>query len=688
MPAARSLNLDPRDWLWATWRNIPPLPRPAAAPFDRDDCVRRLARVTSRNNGWQWVWSKAGISPSLSREEAGFWLITMTSVHRETTPEQLAQELASRELTGSVDAEAIVGRLFATGWHTHPDVVVPLANLLTLDQLLDLVVHPRPNPATVPHWRASWPSLQLLDGFRPLLLPFLTVDERGAARRVASDACATATWPASYYQPSAAHPLAAAVGESDQLLKLVESWPEDLYAQQVWHPHYHRPLDVIFGLDHPRLVELHTRRLKLRLARPEHVRGWLAHTEYGALDVIRDSVLALDNKEQAADRAAEFASVVAPEAAPHMLELMLSRAPQVARRWLDDHPFHTVAGLLPLAGERGGLPEAAADQLRRLVRRGHRDAVEAAISQLSPERAALARRIVLAEAAPLRPPFDDASTPEWLRSCLAEGPSRTKRARSSWVRASDLPDVAVGDHTLNDAQREALLDSLRRSTLEKPAALVSALRQRTDRASLDAYAWRLLELWQADGAPSREKWAMLALGLLGGDAAAIRLAPMIRAWPGEGQHARAVLGLECLRAIGTDTAIMQINGIAQKVKFKGLQAKAAACIEAVARDRGLSRGDLEDRIVPDCGLDERGSRVFNLGSRQLQFVLGPDMKPMLRDATSALRTDLPKPLVKDDPDLAATAWETPAAASRRSSSAAGASSSAASSPWPRTAARC
>ena len=53
------------------------------------------------------------------------------------------------------------------------------------------------------------------------------------------------------------------------------------------------------------------------------------------------------------------------------------------------------------------------------------------------------------------------------------------------------------------------------------------------------------------------------------------LAPLIRAWPGEGQHARAVLGLECLRAIGSETALMQIHGIAQRVPFKGLKAKAA-----------------------------------------------------------------------------------------------------------------
>ena len=150
---------------------------------------------------------------------------------------------------------------------------------------------------------------------------------------------------------------------------------------------------------------------------------------------------------------------------------------------------------------------------------------------------------------------------------------------------------------------------------------------------------------------------MGALGLLGSDATALKLAPMVRAWPGESQHQRAVLGLECLRAIGTDVALMQLNGIAQKLSFKGLKAKAAEMMEAIARDRGLSRTDLEDRIVPDCDLDERGGRDFEFGPRQFRFALGGDMKPMVRDETGKLRDDLPKPGVKDDAAKAAAAVE-------------------------------
>jgi hypothetical protein len=190
------------------------------------------------------------------------------------------------------------------------------------------------------------------------------------------------------------------------------------------------------------------------------------------------------------------------------------------------------------------------------------------------------------------------------------------------------------------------------SKLEEPHPLVAALRANGDRTSLDQFVWRLFEHWNAAGAPTKEKWGMFALGLLGSDGVALKLTPLVRAWPGESQHQRAVTGLECLRAIGTDTALMQINGIAQKVQFKGLKTKAGECMEGIATDRGLSRAQLEDRIVPDCDLDEKGSRTFDFGPRQFRFVLGPNMKPVIREADGKVRPDLPKPGAKDDAALA------------------------------------
>lgn len=54
--------------------------------------------------------------------------------------------------------------------------------------------------------------------------------------------------------------------------------------------------------------------------------------------------------------------------------------------------------------------------------------------------------------------------------------------------------------------------------------------------------------------------------------------------------------------------------------------------------------------TPGYSADQEYTNVFNFGSRHFHFVL-LQLKPMLQDETE-LKTDLPKPGVKDNQDLA------------------------------------
>jgi hypothetical protein len=100
---------------------------------------------------------------------------------------------------------------------------------------------------------------------------------------------------------------------------------------------------------------------------------------------------------------------------------------------------------------------------------------------------------------------------------------------------------------------------------------------------------------------------------------------------------------------------MELGGIAQKLKFKGLQNKAREAMDAIAAERGLSRDELEDCLVPDLGLDPRGGRAFDFGPRQFKLALDEDLRPMVADDTGRTRDDLPKPGAKDDAEEAAAA---------------------------------
>jgi predicted DNA-binding WGR domain protein len=233
---------------------------------------------------------------------------------------------------------------------------------------------------------------------------------------------------------------------------------------------------------------------------------------------------------------------------------------------------------------------------------------------------------------------------------------RPFKAPSFWApEAFARPKTASGK-----ALPRLALDALGALLAKGDTDALAAVRESCDRASLAAFAWDLFQAWLTTGANAKDKWAFLALGYLGNDEIARRLTPLIRAWPGESAHQRAVLGLDVLGEIGTDVALMMLNGIAQKVKFKGLQERARDKMDAIAQKRGLTAEELADRLVPDLDLEDDGSKTLDFGPRSFRVGFDETLSPFVMDASGSRLKDLPKPGAKDDPELstaAAEAWK-------------------------------
>ncbi|WNG58136.1 DUF4132 domain-containing protein [Archangium gephyra] len=328
--------------------------------------------------------------------------------------------------------------------------------------------------------------------------------------------------------------------------------------------------------------------------------------------------------------------------APQVAEAFVSakKARPHARAWLLRHPEHATAGLLPVAlGKQGKTKDAACAALRLLASNGHEVTVLDIAGRVSPQAREAAAQVLAFD--PLQlfpqklPKLPDFFTPVGLpRPLLAD-------------RSAKLPVAAV----------EALGMCLAISSLEEPYAGLAQVKAACEPASLARFAWGLFEAWMVAGAPSKEAWAFQGLGHLGDDECARKLAPLIRAWPGEAAHARAVTGLDVLATIGTDVTLIYLNGIAEKVKFKGLQEKAREKIEQIAEARGLTRDELADRLVPDLGLDDNGSLPLDFGERTFTVGFDEQLKPFVKDAAGARLKDLPKPTKKDDAEKSQAAEE-------------------------------
>jgi predicted DNA-binding WGR domain protein len=315
----------------------------------------------------------------------------------------------------------------------------------------------------------------------------------------------------------------------------------------------------------------------------------------------------------------------------------LKSARTAARAWFQRHPEIAARALIPAALGKPGKPGK------------ERNTAEAALRTLDPATVtkAAAEYGDKAEAG--------------VAALLAADPLDVLPARipkfPAWLDLAVLPQLVLRDGgvALPHTAVTHVVTMLAMSKADEVYAGVDIVKDLCTPDSLAEFAWGLFGAWQSADMPAKDGWALTALSWLGDDETVRRLTPLIRAWPGEGGHARAVNALDVLAAIGTDVALMHLHGIAQKVKFSGLRAKAKEKIAQVAADLELTPDQLADRLVPDLGLDENGSMVLDYGPRR--FVVGFDerLTPYVVDETGTRRKDLPKPGVRDDQDKAPAA---------------------------------
>ncbi|GLW70927.1 hypothetical protein Kpho02_32260 [Kitasatospora phosalacinea] len=309
----------------------------------------------------------------------------------------------------------------------------------------------------------------------------------------------------------------------------------------------------------------------------------------------------------------------------------------VARSWFARHGVAGALLLVPAAVGKAGRARLAAEHALRLVAlREGAEVLTAAVAERYGEQVAT----VVAEALG-SDPLETA-----LPAKLPELPS--------WLRPQVLPQVQLADGSgaLPLPAVRHLLTVLQLGKLREPypglAVVADALRADT----VAAFCRAVFEEWLQAGMPSSDGWALYALGEVGDDDTARRLAPVLREWPGQNAHQRAVEGLDVLAAIGTDAALAQLHGIAQRVKFKALRARAQEKIAEIAESLDLTAEQLGDRLVPDLGLDADGSTVIDYGSRKFTVGFDEQLRPYVRDADGRRRKDLPAPGARDDQERA------------------------------------
>ena len=174
---------------------------------------------------------------------------------------------------------------------------------------------------------------------------------------------------------------------------------------------------------------------------------------------------------------------------------------------------------------------------------------------------------------------------------------------------------------------------------------------------LNRFAAELLGKWLESGAEAKKKWVLYAAACHGGEKMVPIFWKNIQEWA---QNSRGALAAEAVKALvfnGSSQALMQVDQIARKFKHRQVKTAALQALENAAGELGITRQELEDRIVPNLGFDEEMKRTFDYGARSFQVYLTPSLELEILDEEGKLLKNLPAPGKKDEEEKAKAAYE-------------------------------
>nr|WP_300840444.1 DUF4132 domain-containing protein [uncultured Acetatifactor sp.] len=241
---------------------------------------------------------------------------------------------------------------------------------------------------------------------------------------------------------------------------------------------------------------------------------------------------------------------------------------------------------------------------------------------------------------------------------VKEAHKGNKKRGLAW--AYETPFSRVHTKTGEEAQEEYLQAVLLSYSSMSPCGVspsAAALAETLDEKELAIYVNELFDKWMEAGAESKKRWVLYAAAIHGGDEIVTKLHHQIQEWP---QAARGAIASEAVQALALNPkpqALLIVDGISRKFKFKQIKAAAGKALDFAASQLGITTEELADRIVPDLGFDENMERCFDYGERKFTVTITTALEVEVFDESGKKLKNLPSPGKKDDEEKAKAAYE-------------------------------
>jgi hypothetical protein len=304
------------------------------------------------------------------------------------------------------------------------------------------------------------------------------------------------------------------------------------------------------------------------------------------------------------------------------------RHAKLAWQWIRDHVDATLVALVPAALGSGAHADLAAVKLRLLASSGDQERILAVASEYGAEALAAATAILGRD-----PRLDCPPRPPKMPSTWR--PETLHRPRLKSGRA--LPLSAL----------EPIGHMLKFSALEAPYAGLADVVEACEPRSLAEFSWSLARTWELAGAKRKDLWMLHSLAHFADDEVTRRTTPAIR-----DDNILGVLG-----TIATDAAAMELATIMARRSSHYGASPAEEQFERIAKKRGVTKDELEDRITPTAGLDPNGGAILDYGSRSLAVGFDARLEPYVVSESGEHVKQLPPKRKSDDKAKVAAAQE-------------------------------
>jgi len=251
----------------------------------------------------------------------------------------------------------------------------------------------------------------------------------------------------------------------------------------------------------------------------------------------------------------------------------------------------------------------------------------------------------------------------------------TRRRKVEWVKTIQFPTVhfqyAPSENNVLDDKKSILNEHL----VASPEYMLAILASYADMEILGicqeakilasslvpqefaAYIYTLYSSWIAAGAEAKTRWVLYAAAIHGDAELLSLMQRQLKDWA---EHQRGAIAADAVRAIalnGSAQALLLVDQIARKFRSNQVKNAAKEALNDAAIALGMSREELDDRIIPNLGFNMQAERVLDYGSRTFTVRLTPQLILEIYDDNKKQLKKLPSAGKQDDAQKAAYAQE-------------------------------